>query len=285
MEEAARTSEPRAMSLAGKVAIVTGAGQGIGRAIAKRFVQEGARVVLAERNTTTLTRVATEIKNEGGEVLAAEVDVGQAAHMHRLVEAVQQWERLDILVNTAAWWPDKTLLDTTFEEWAQTLNVSLTGVFHTVKATLPLMQSSGGGSIINLASINHRLASPHMGAYSAAKGGVRALTRQLAVEYGPDKIRCNSLSPGLIVTEVMSLREEERRGYLEAYPLGRLGTVKDVANAAVFLASEASDFVTGIDLVVDGGLTSLSPAAVIAPNLRAKWGRLPVHFDTEDHDD
>jgi NAD(P)-dependent dehydrogenase (short-subunit alcohol dehydrogenase family) len=145
------------------------------------------------------------------------------------------------------------------------------------------MMATRHGSIVNMASINQIVANPNLAAYTAAKGGIHALTKQVAVEYGPYGIRCNAISPGLILTErtQQGRSAADLRIDCEAYPIGRIGTPQDVANAALYLASDEASFITGVDLPVDGGLTSLAPSALISPKIRGWWGRKPIQLSDE----
>jgi NAD(P)-dependent dehydrogenase (short-subunit alcohol dehydrogenase family) len=265
------------MRLADKVAIITGAGKGIGRAIAQRFAAEGAMVVAVERDADALHALAGALAP--GRLIAVTGDATSQALIDATVQRVlAAHARIDILVNNAIEYSARSVVDTTDDAWAATLDSGLTGVFRWCRAVLPAMSSARRGSIVNLASVNQLVANPGLAAYTAAKGGVHALTKQIAVEYGPHGIRCNAISPGLIVTE----RTAEGRSAgdyvwdIEAHPIGRVGEPYDVANAVLFLASDEAGFITGVDLPVDGGLTSLSPSALVSPRLRAGWGRRPI---------
>jgi NAD(P)-dependent dehydrogenase (short-subunit alcohol dehydrogenase family) len=265
------------MRLANKVAIVTGAGQGIGRAILERFVAEGAQVV------------AVELSRESGEHVIAALPSGRVsmlyldAHAQSTVDeairvAKEQFGGLDILVNNAVRYVNASITNETDEGWASTIDSALTATFRFCRAAVPEMVARGGGSIINLASVNQLVANPGLAAYTAAKGGVHALTKQIAVEFGRQRVRCNAISPAFIVTErtVQGLTAADLAAVAQSYPLGRLGEPADIANAAVFLASEESSFITGVDLPLDGGLTSLAASALLSNHIRTSWGLPPL---------
>ena len=187
----------------------------------------------------------------------------------------------DVLVNNAGVTTVRPLLDTTDTDWDAAISVCLTSAFRLSREAVRAMRARRrGGAIVNMASVNAMMGQPCVAAYAAAKGGIHALTRQMAVECGPHGIRVNALSPGLIVTEAFAakLSPEDVRLTVEAYPLGRLGHPDDVAHAALFLASDAAAFITGADLPVDGGLTTLAGAAVVSPRIRAWTGRPPLTF-------
>jgi NAD(P)-dependent dehydrogenase (short-subunit alcohol dehydrogenase family) len=263
--------------LAGKTGIVTGAAQGIGKGIAKLFAQAGARLVVCDNDAALLSTTAAELRREGGSIEAIACDVTARDAPARLVEAATRNARLDFLVNNAAAYVNKSLLDTSDADWDSTLDACLTQVFAMCRAAVAAMARQGGGSIVNLASVNQIHANPNLAAYTAAKGGVAGLTIQIAVQYGPHGVRCNALSPGLIVTEKVSayLTDYDRRMNEEAYPVGRLGMPVDVAYAALFLASDESSFINGVDLPVDGGLSILAASALVSPRVRKWYGREP----------
>jgi NAD(P)-dependent dehydrogenase (short-subunit alcohol dehydrogenase family) len=173
---------------------------------------------------------------------------------------------------------EKSALDTSDEDWASTIDSALTGTFRFCRAALPLMIAAGGGSIINLSSVNQRVANPRLAAYTAAKGGVRALSQQIAVEYGRQGIRCNSIAPAFIATPrtMKGVSEKDAAINDSCYPVGRVGQPIDVAHAALFLASDESTFVTGTDMLVDGGLTSLAASALLSTRIRGWWGLAPL---------
>jgi NAD(P)-dependent dehydrogenase (short-subunit alcohol dehydrogenase family) len=264
------------MRLADKVAIVTGAGSGIGRATARLFGREGAKVVVAEKNPETGPETVRMIHDDGGEAIFVETDVTRTPDLQRVVAAaVETYEKLNVLVNNAVVVRSTAILDLSEEDWDLTLNGCLTSVYRGAKAAIPEMIKAGGGSIINISSVNGIVTNPGFSAYSAAKAGVLGLTRNLALDYGPSGIRVNAICPGFIVNDRMEERlaqdERERRAMLETQPIGRYGKPEDIGWTCVFLASDESGYMTGATLVVDGGLTIQSPEALVRPSFRRRW--------------
>ena len=251
-----RTSGGR---LAGKSALVTGSATGIGKATALLFAKQGAKVVVSDVDEAGALQVVDAIQGDGGEAIFVQADVSQAHDVERLVETTARtWGRLDVLVNNAAaYLGDGSILSVSDEVWNRIIGVNLKGTYLCCKSAIARMMESGGGSIVNLASVN-ALMGLSLTAYTASKGGVQALTRLLAVEFAPKKIRVNSICPGTIMTENSIAIYRERPGLEERvtkmYPMGKLGAPIDVAECALYLASDASSFVTGASLVVDGGL-------------------------------
>lgn len=245
--------------LRGRPAIVTGASTGIGKATAMLFAKEGARVVVSDVDEGGGQQVVSAIQADGGDATFVGADVSQPEDVKRLVDAtVQVYGRLEVLVNNAAAYRgDGGILSVPEQIWDQIMTVNLKGTYLCCKFAIAQMIHDGGGSIVNLSSVNARMGLS-LTAYTASKGGVEALTRLLAVEFGPKGIRVNSICPGTIMTENSSAIYAERPGLEERvkkmYPAGKLGAPLDVAQCALYLASDESAFVTGASLVVDGGL-------------------------------
>lgn len=266
------------MRLKDKVAIVAGAAWGgIGAATALRFAQEGAHLVINTRNRAEkLEETAAHIRAAGGRVTTVMGDVaGASAWEAMTAAALTEFGKIDILVHNAAQSFLKRAVEFTQEEWDRGLAVTLGGPWLGAKHCIPHMQQQGGGSIVFISTVNATITNPLFGLYGAAKGGLNALTRSIALDYGRDGIRCNAIAPGQIVGE----RERERiaRDPLEdalsrdCYPLGRYGAPEEIANVALFLASDEASFVTGIVLTADGGLTLQSPEALVRPSFRKRW--------------
>jgi len=244
------------MRLAGKIAVITGGGSGIGRATAKLFAREGAQIVIAEINEAQAQQVAAEI---GTNALAITTDVTDEQCIKALFAQVKErFGQLDILISNAGRPWQSTSLTATDEDWNACLNLNLKSAWLCARAAFSLM--SKGGSIVTIASTQGYRSNDRSFPYSAAKGGLLALTRNLAVEYAPQGIRVNAIIPG----QIESVRTESffnsftdpaeaRRRVLSTFPLGRLGQPEDIAKAALFLASDEAEWVTGIWLTVDGG--------------------------------
>jgi len=247
--------------LKGKSAIVTGSATGIGKATAILFASEGARVVVSDIDEAPARAVVSAIAAQGGEAIFVKADVSNPEDAKHLIETtVRSYGQVDVLVNNAAVYrEDGNILGVPDEVWDKVMAVNLKGTYLCCKFAIAQMAPQGGGSIVNISSVNAFMGFS-LTAYTASKGGVEALTRLLAMDFGPKRIRVNSICPGTIMTENSIAIYSERPGLEEQvtkmYPVGRLGAPLDVAQCALYLASDASAFVTGASLVVDGGLTS-----------------------------
>jgi len=253
--------------LSGKVCIVTGAGQGIGRAIALAMAREGALVCVADIDGKMAGDVAAELRDTGGEAIAMEVDVSQRATVMGMADAVTaRFGRIDVLVNNAGIVLMTPTLEITEAQWQQVQDVNLRGALYCSQAAAKVMLRQGGGNIINIASIAAHRSSPGASAYAASKAGLLALSGVMAAEWGPHNIRVNSISPtgvetrmGLQLRQLNPAKFERRDARI---PLRRNAQVEDIAGAAVFLASDRASYITGRDLLIDGGLSLLNPGFV-----------------------
>ena len=253
------------MKLQNKIAIITGAAMGIGRGIASVLGREGAKLMLADVNVPEGQKTCAELKELGYEAVFAECDVSKEDPVKAMVAAtVKEYGAVHILVNNAGVGFYKTVLETTSEEWDWCLGINLKGAFLCSKYAIPSMQAAGGGSIINIGSVHSYQNSSREAAYAASKGGILALTRQMAIDFGKDKIRVNVICPGWIYTpnvqrifdrypDPAKFRQEVEQRQI----LGRIGTAEDVGEAVAFLASEASSYITGSSIMVDNGMTAL----------------------------
>jgi len=254
--------------LDGKVALITGAGNGMGRVASVLFAQEGARIVVADWSEAGGAETVAAVEAAGGEAAFVKVDVARAEQVEAMVAvAMDRFGSLDVLYNNAGIFPadDGGVTETPEPTWDRVMEVNLKGVWLGCKYGVPAMLASGGGSIVNVASFVALMgAATAQIAYTASKGGVLAMTREIAVEYGRQGIRANSLCPGPIATPMLEelMSDPDRRARrLVHIPMGRLGRAEELAKAALFLASDESSFMTGAQLVVDGGIT----AAYVTP--------------------
>ena len=246
--------------LTGKVAIITGASRGIGQSIAEWYAEAGASVVLASRKQDALDEVANGIKANGGEAIGIAAHTGKKETLRELVEkTVETYGKVDILVNNAATNPHfGPVLDAEDSMWMKTIEVNLMGNVWLCQHCVPMMRENGGGSIINVASVNGIRPGTLQGVYSMTKAGVISLTQTLAVELGPDNIRVNAIAPGLIQTkfaQVLWSNDTLLKQVTDRTPIRRIGQPEDIASLALWLASDLSGFSTGSTYVVDGGLT------------------------------
>lgn len=249
----------------GKVAIVTGAAQGIGRGCAEMLAREGASIVVSDVQDVEGEEVARRIRDSGAEAVYQRADVVEESQCAALIRAtIETYGRLDVLVNNAGYFPRATLEETTSHLWDQVLNINLRGAFYCCKYAVPHMRDGGGGSIINIGSINGIQALPTLVAYSAAKGGLLALTRTLAGAFAPQRIRVNYIIPGWVLTEgevalqkSHGVSEAQLREAGKSLMLGRHQTVEDTAYGVLYLASDESSQVTGIILPTDAGASTL----------------------------
>lgn len=248
------------MRLKNKIAIITGAGSGIGRASALAFVREGAKVVVADWGEKNGQETAELVKKQGGEAMFVKVDISNSSNVKNMVkQCLAAYGQVDILFNNAGIVKMGALHETAEADWDQVIDVNLKGVFLCSKAVIPQMLKQGKGKIVNTASIAGLVGFDQIGPYCASKGGIIALTREMAVEYASKKINVNCIAPGVIktaMTKDMLNDPAMAQGFAASTPYPRLGEGEDIALAAVYLASDESDFVTGEVLVVDGGWTA-----------------------------
>jgi NAD(P)-dependent dehydrogenase (short-subunit alcohol dehydrogenase family) len=249
------------MRVAGKVAIVTGANVGIGAAIANLLAEEGAAVVVTGRRKDLLDQVVAGIERKKGRALAVAGSVTDESHVRSTVDqCVRTFGTLNILVNNAGIGAfGKLLHETDDTTWHEVLDVNLTGVFRMTRAAVPAMLKNGGGSIINMSSVGGLIGFSGSAAYGTSKGGLEVFTKCVAMDYAQDKIRCNSVCPGLIDTPMAAplLNNPNMIAeVLSAYPIRRVGTPEEVAKMVLYLASDDASWVTGSSFTIDGGLTA-----------------------------
>ena len=248
------------MRLQGKVAIITGAARGQGAEEARMFAKEGAKVVLADVTDQEGTAVAAEIAEMGGDALYVHLDVTNEDEWDAAVQsAIASFGKLDILVNNAGIWRRGHVLETSSDQWDDIMDVNAKGVFLGTKAAIPEMRKAGGGSIVNISSTAGLVGSKTSAAYSASKGAVRIFTKSTAVQYAAEGIRANSIHPGPIDTDMGDQVWPDAASKVASVTrtaLNRMGTPEDIAYGALYLASDESSFVTGSELVIDGGVTA-----------------------------
>ena len=243
--------------VAGKVAIVTGASSGIGESTAKVLAAEGASVCVADVDVENGKRVVAEISDTGNTAWFLRTDVTSTPSLRRMIERTEaKFGRLDILHNNAIWFEHGSATELDEKAWDKTLSAGLKAIFIAAKYGIPVMMKTGGGAIVNTASVHSLVSFAGCTAYDSAKAGVLGLTRTLAIDFGP-KIRVNSVLPGAILTPLwdkLKVPEKDRRAFARMVPAKKLGTGEDIAYAVLYLASEEASYVTGTSLVVDGGL-------------------------------
>lgn len=247
--------------LEGKAALISGGAQGQGESEVRLFAKEGARIVFGDILDAKGKKVEAEINEAGGVAKYVHLDVTDEKDWNSAAKLLSKlYGKLDILVNNAGIaMAGKNLEEVTSEEWDRIQEVNSKGVFLGVKAALPYMKASGGGSIVNISSMAGIVGVPGISAYTASKGAVRLLTKSIAIEYGAHNIRCNSVHPGYIETEMISgllANSEAMTNRLAITPLGIFATAHDVALSVLYLASDESRYVTGSELVIDGGITA-----------------------------
>jgi NAD(P)-dependent dehydrogenase (short-subunit alcohol dehydrogenase family) len=249
--------------LAGKVAFITGAGKGIGREAAVLFAQEGARVIVADVDGQAATETAGRVEAERREALAVTGDVAVEADVERMIAAgARRFGGLDILYNNAGvLWKDRdrSVLETDEQWWDRVIAINLKSAFWVTKHGIPHLRQAGGGSIIMMGSVSALVGFARaQDAYTAAKGALISLTKSLAIQFARDRIRCNIIHPGIVDTPLQApyLTDALRREFEAGIPLGRIADPREIATVALFLASDDSSFMTGAELVVDGGFTA-----------------------------
>lgn len=241
------------MSFRDKVVIVTGSGQGIGRCIALTYASEGAKVVVADKNSDAGSETERQIVASGGIAFFKQTDVSHPGDIEELIAKTREmFGTIDILINNAGISAWRSPYDITVEEWDEIINTNLRGAFLLSREAARIMRKNGGGSIVNIASTRAIMSEPASEAYAASKGGIVSLTHSLAASFSPDHIRVNCISPGWIETGDYSLlRETDHNQHLS----GRVGRPEDIARACLYLTADGNDFVNGINLIIDGGMT------------------------------
>jgi NAD(P)-dependent dehydrogenase (short-subunit alcohol dehydrogenase family) len=249
--------------LKGKVAFITGAGMGMGREAAVLFAEEGARVVVADLNETAARETVALAERAGGQALAVVGDVAKEDDVrHMIEEGVRRFGSLHVLYNNAGvLWKDRdrSVLETDATQWDRVMAINLKSVFWVTKHGIPHLRRAGGGSIINVGSVSGLVGFTRaQDAYTAAKGALIALTKSLAIQFAADGIRCNIIHPGIVDTPLQApyLTDELRREFKTGIPLGRIAHPREIVYGALFLASDESSYVTGAELVMDGGFTA-----------------------------
>ena len=248
------------MRLEGKVALITGAARGQGAAEARLFAQEGAKVIVADVSDPEGIAVAAEIAEAGGDAIYVHLDVTDESGWEAAVQsAITSFGKLDILVNNAGIWRRGHVMETSSEQWDDIMDVNAKGVFLGTNAAIPEMRKAGGGSIVNISSTAGLVGSKTSSAYSASKGAVRIFSKSTAIQYASEGIRANSIHPGPIDTDMGDQvwpDPTSREASISRTALSRIGTAQDIAYGALYLASDESSFVTGSELVIDGGVTA-----------------------------
>ena len=248
------------MRLQNKVALISGGAKGMGAVEAKLFAKEGAKVVIGDVLETEGKQIEAAINETGGECLFVPLDVTDENQWNEAVAAtLGRFGKLDILINNAGIFRTNAVEETSSAEWDQVMDINAKGVFLGAKAAIPAMREAGGGSIINLSSVAGLVGAAYSSAYSASKGAVRLFTKSTAIQYAIDGVRCNSIHPGVIQTDMTkeAIADSQFKAQrLDPTPLARLGQPEDVAYGALYLASDESSFVTGAELVIDGGWTA-----------------------------